>query len=399
MTISQQWITSADQVLFNNYGRFPLVPVRGEGCRLWDAEGKSYLDFVAGVAVNSLGHCHPNVVRAIREQAGMMLHCSNLYYIPKQIELAQLLCANSFADRVFFCNSGAEANEAALKLARKYSRNKFGENRFEVISALCSFHGRTIGTISATGQDKVKTGYDPLLQGFRYVPYGASDALEKAVTATTCAVLLEPLQGEGGVNVPPPGYFKKVREICDRHNLLLILDEVQSGCGRTGKLFAYEHEGIEPDIMTLAKALAGGPPIGAMLAKEELASTFGPGSHGSTFGGNPLIAAAAVAALRTLLEEGILDNCLRMGRYLVERLHELQKRYPFIVDIRGRGLILGMELAVPGAGFVRKAMDKGVLINCTVDKVLRFVPPLVVNEAEIDEMIAVLDGIFAEEGK
>ena len=193
MTISQQWITSADQVLFNNYGRFPLVPVRGEGCRLWDAEGKSYLDFVAGVAVNSLGHCHPNVVRAIREQAGMMLHCSNLYYIPKQIELAQLLCANSFADRVFFCNSGAEANEAALKLARKYSRNKFGENRFEVISALCSFHGRTIGTISATGQDKVKTGYDPLLQGFRYVPYGASDALEKAVTATTCAVLLEPL--------------------------------------------------------------------------------------------------------------------------------------------------------------------------------------------------------------
>ncbi|NLC70728.1 MAG: acetylornithine transaminase [Desulfuromonadaceae bacterium] len=399
MTTSQQWITLADQILFNNYGRFPIVPVRGEGCRLWDAEGKAYLDFVAGVAVNSLGHCHPNVVRAIREQAGQMLHCSNLYYIPQQIELAQLLCANSFADRVFFCNSGAEANEAALKLARKYSRDRFGENRFEVISALCSFHGRTIGTISATGQDKVKTGYNPLLQGFRYVPYGDSLALEQAITPTTCAVLLEPLQGEGGVNVPPPGYFKKVREICDRHNLLLILDEVQSGCGRTGKLFAYQHEGIEPDIMTLAKALAGGPPIGAMLAKEELASTFGPGSHGSTFGGNPLMAAAGVAALRTILEEGVLENCVKMGSYLAERLREMKERYPFIVEIRGRGLILGMELSVPGGGFVRKAMDKGVLINCTVDKVLRFVPPLIVSAAEIDEMVAVLDGILAEQGK
>ena len=381
------------------YARFDAAIASGKGATLRDVYGKEYFDFTSGIGVNSLGYGHEGWVKAVAGQTASLQHISNLYYSLPPVRLAEELCARSGFSKVFFANSGAEAVEAALKLARKYSRNKFGENRFEVISALCSFHGRTIGTISATGQDKVKTGYDPLLQGFRYVPYGASDALEKAVTATTCAVLLEPLQGEGGVNVPPPGYFKKVREICDRHNLLLILDEVQSGCGRTGKLFAYEHEGIEPDIMTLAKALAGGPPIGAMLAKEELASTFGPGSHGSTFGGNPLIAAAAVAALRTLLEEGILDNCLRMGRYLVERLHELQKRYPFIVDIRGRGLILGMELAVPGAGFVRKAMDKGVLINCTVDKVLRFVPPLVVNEAEIDEMIAVLDGIFAEEGK
>ncbi len=399
MTSSQDWITLAHQVLFNNYGRFPLVPVRGEGCRLWDAEGKSYLDFVAGIAVNSLGHCHPNVVRAIREQVGEMLHCSNLYYIPRQIELAQLLVANSFADRVFFCNSGAEANEAALKLARKYSREKFGGNRFEVISARYSFHGRTLATLSATGQAKIQTGFDPLLQGFSYVPYGDSAALEAAVTPATCAILLETLQGEGGVHVPPPDYFRAVRDLCDRHDLLLILDEVQCGCGRTGKLFAYEHEGIEPDIMTLAKALAGGAPIGAMLATEKLAATFGPGTHGSTFGGNPLVAAAGVATLRTLLEEGILDHCVAMGDYLAERLGQLKQRYPFVVAVRGRGLIQGLELSVPGAGFVRKAMERGVLINCTVDKVLRFVPPLIVSAAEIDEMIAVLDSIFAEEGE
>ncbi|MBN1141541.1 MAG: acetylornithine transaminase, partial [Deltaproteobacteria bacterium] len=306
-------------------------------------------------------------------------------------------CANSFADRAFFCNSGAEANEAALKLARKYSRERFGQNRHEVISALNSFHGRTIGTISATGQDKVKTGYDPLLAGFHYVPYGDATALEAAVTPATCAVLLEPLQGEGGVNVPPLGYFHAVREICDRHDLLLILDEVQSGCGRTGKLFAYQHEGIEPDIMTLAKALAGGPPIGAMLAKEELAATFGPGSHGSTFGGNPLLAAAAVAAFRTLLEQGVLENCVAMGAYLSERLQKLKEFYPFIEEIRGRGLILGMELSIPGAPLVTKALERGVLINCTVDKVLRFVPPLIVTKAEIDELIDVLDTIFREQ--
>lgn len=396
MTTAAQWIDRGEKHVATTYGRYPLVAVRGEGCRLWDADGKSYLDFLAGVAVNNLGHCHPKVVAALQKQAATLLHCSNYYHIPNQIELAELLCANSFGDRVFFCNSGAEANEAALKLARKHSVRKRGANRFEVISALASFHGRTIGTISATGQDKVKDGFAPMLDGFRYVPFGDAEALRAAITDKTCAVLLEPVQGEGGVNVPATGYLRQVREICNRHDLLLIYDEVQVGCGRTGHLFAYQHDDIAPDIMTLAKALAGGPPIGAMIATEEIAEAFGPGSHGSTFGGNPLVTAAALAALRVLLEDGVLENCRLMGDYLCSRLLELQQRYDFIKDVRGRGLILGMELTIPGAEVVNEALRRGLLINCTVGNVLRFVPPLIVSREEIDEGMEILDGILAE---
>ncbi len=396
MNTSADWIARGDKHIAKTYGRYPLVPVRGEGCRLWDADGKAYLDFLAGVAVNSLGHCHPKVVAALQQQAATLIHCSNYYHIPQQIELAEILCANSFGERVFFCNSGAEANEAAIKLARKYSKETHGDNRFEIITTLGSFHGRTLGGISATGQEKVRLGFEPVVPGFSYIPFGDIEALRSAIRPSTCAILLEPIQGEGGVNEPPAGYLAQVRELCDAHNLLLIFDEVQVGCGRTGTLFAHQGEGIEPDIMTLAKALAGGPPIGAMVTRETIGESFGPGSHGSTFGGNPLMAAAGIAAMKALLEDGILDNCVAMGAILRKKLEELQSRYPFIVGVRGRGLILGMELSIEGGAIVNKALKRGLLLNCTAVKVLRFVPPLIVSEAEINEAMSILDGILAE---
>jgi acetylornithine aminotransferase len=392
-----QWIAKADKYIMKTYGRYPLVPVRGEGCVLWDADGKRYLDFLAGVAVNNLGHCHPRVVAALQKQAAEMIHCSNYYHIPNQIELAELLCAHSFADKAFFCNSGAEANEAAIKLARKYAREKTGDaERYGIITAIASFHGRTMATISATGQEKVQKFFDPLLHGFTYVPFNDADALEAAVTPQTCAVMLEPIQGEGGVVVPSADYFRKVREICDRHGLLLIFDEVQVGIGRTGKLFAHEHFDVVPDIMTLAKALAGGAPIGTMLAKDEMAASFSPGTHGSTFGGNPLVTAAGVAAIRAVLEEGLLNRAEEMGEYLVGELERLKEKYSFITEVRGIGLMIGMELSVPAGEIVVKGLERGVLLNVAQDRVLRFVPPLVVTKQEVNEMIAVLDGILEE---
>lgn len=393
---SQQWMEKADRYIMKTYGRYPLVPVRGEGCRLWDADGREYLDFLAGVAVNNLGHCHPKVTAALQKQAETLIHCSNYYHIPQQIELAELLCSHSFADRAFFCNSGAEANEAAIKLARKYSRDNFGPERYEIITAADSFHGRTMATVSATGQEKVQKFFDPLLHGFRHVPFNDAEALRAAVGPHTCAVMLEPIQGEGGVNVPSEGYFAEVRRICDEHKLLLIFDEVQVGMGRTGKLFAYEHFGVAPDIMTLAKALAGGAPIGTMLAKEEFAAAFTPGTHGSTFGGNPLVTAAAVASVRVILEEGILNRTEEIGEYLVGELSRLKEKYSFVTGVRGIGLMIGMTLSIPGGDIVKKGLERGVLLNVTHDTVLRFVPPLVVTKQEIDTMIKILDGIFAE---
>ena len=395
MNKSQEWINRADKHVMKTYGRYPIVAERGEGCRLWDVDGKAYLDFLAGVAVNNLGHCHPKVVAALREQAGRLLHCSNFYHIPQQVELAEWLCEHSFAERVFFCNSGAEANEAAMKLARKHSNDKHGEDRFEVITALASFHGRTIGAISATGQEKVKAGFTPMLEGFKHVPFGDVEAMRQAITPQSCAIMLEPLQGEGGVNVAPSGYLKAVRELCDEFDLLLIFDEVQVGCGRTGTLWAYEQDEVIPDVMTLAKALAGGPPIGALLTTEGLAASLGPGTHGSTFGGNPLVCAAALAAMQTINEKILLDNCRAMGAYLTEKLEQLQGKYSFIKEIRGLGLIIGVELAIQGGPLVIKAMERGLLMNCTVGNVLRFVPPLIVNRAEIDEAMTILDEVLA----
>ena len=393
---SQQWIEKSDRYIMRTYGRYPIVPVRGEGCRLWDADGKEYLDFLGGVAVNNLGHCHPKVVAALQKQAAELIHCSNYYQIPQQIELAELLCNNSFADKAFFCNSGAEANEAAIKLARKYSRDTYGPERYEIITAADSFHGRTMATVSATGQEKVQRFFDPLLHGFKHVPFDDVDALEGAVTPATCAVMLEPIQGEGGVNVPSPGYFQEVRRICDKHDLILIFDEVQVGMGRTGKMFAYEHFDIAPDIMTLAKALAGGAPIGTMLATDRYAAAFVPGTHGSTFGGNPLVTAAALAAIRVIVEDGILNRTEEIGDYLLGELELLKERFPFVKDVRGIGLMIGMELSVPAGDIVKRGLERGLLLNVVQDTVLRFVPPLIVTKQEIDTMIGILDGIFAE---
>jgi acetylornithine/N-succinyldiaminopimelate aminotransferase len=392
---STEWINKADKYIMKTYGRYPLVPVKGEGCYLWDADGRKYLDFLAGVAVNNLGHCHPRVVAALQKQAGELIHCSNYYHIPQQIELAELLCSHSFADRAFFCNSGAEANEAAIKLARKYSREKFGADRYEIITALSSFHGRTMATVSATGQEKVQRFFDPLLHGFKHVPFNDAAALRGAVSPATCAVMLEPIQGEGGIVVPSIEYMREVRRICDENNLILIFDEVQVGIGRTGKLFAHEHFDIAPDIMTLAKALAGGAPVGTMLAREELAESFGPGTHGSTFGGNPLVTAAGVAVVRAVLEDGFLENTVEMGKYLTEKLESLKSRFSFIVDVRGIGLMIGMELSIPGGDIVKEALAMGLLLNVAQERVMRFVPPLIVGKAEIDDMLEILNGILA----
>jgi predicted acetylornithine/succinylornithine family transaminase len=357
-------------------------------------DGREYLDFVAGLAVCNLGHCHPKVVKAIQDQAEKLIHVSNFYYIEPQIQLASLLCQHSFGDKVFFCNSGAEANEGAMKLARKYAKEKMEGDRYEIITMGLSFHGRTFATLTATGQEKFHKGYSPLMPGFKYVPFNNVEAVKNAIDSKTCAVMLEPIQGEGGVNCPSEGYLKAIREICDEKRILLIFDEVQVGMGRTGKLFAYEHEGVEPDMMTLAKSLAGGVPIGALLIKKEIAESFKPGDHASTFGGNPLASAAGVAALTAILEEGMLENCQRVGDYFLKRLEEIKRKFPFIQEVRGKGLILGMELKMDGSSIVKEMMGKGILINCTMGNVLRFLPPLIVMKEEVDQVVEALEGVF-----
>jgi acetylornithine aminotransferase len=384
----------ADRYMFQTYARFPITLIRGEGCRVWDEGGKEYLDFVGGLAVCALGHSSPLVTQVLEDQSKRLVHVSNLYYTRPQVELAQLLVENSFADRVFFGNSGAEANEAAIKLARRYSKEKFGPDRHLILSMKGSFHGRTMATLSATGQEKIQAGYDPLLGGFGFVPFNDLSSLEQAIDESVCAVMLEPIQGEGGVICPHPDYIKGVEQICLDHNLILIFDEVQVGMGRTGMLFAHEHYGVRPHIMTLAKALANGLPIGAMLATEELSSSFGAGSHASTFGGTPLVSAVAKAVLQSLLEDGWIDNCREMGEYFKGKLEELANKYDFIKDVRGRGLILGMELDRAGSPVVNACMEKGFLINCAQEKVLRFLPPLIVGKQEIDLLIGTLDEIL-----
>jgi predicted acetylornithine/succinylornithine family transaminase len=384
-----------DKYVANTYARYPIALVRGKGARVWDADGKEYLDFLAGIAVNGLGHCHPAVVRAIERQAKKLLHVSNLYHIQPQAELARELCRHSFADRVFFCNSGAEANEAALKLARRYGGEHLG-GKYEILTAHNSFHGRTLATLTATGQEKVRAGYDPLPAGFRQIPFNDLGATEAAIDETkTAGILVEPIQGEGGINVADESYMRGLRELCDRRGLLLIFDEVQTGMGRTGKLFAYEHFGVQPDIMTLAKALGGGLPLGAMLAREEVAKSFGPGSHASTFGGNPLVCSAGLAVMKTLLQGGALRNCVRMGKLLAQGLERLKERFSVARAIRGKGLILGLELEMEGAKIVDACMDEGLLLNCTAYKVLRFVPPLTITAKEIERGLAILEKVLA----
>ena len=388
------FIDKAEQYIFPTYLRSPIVLTRGEGMRVWDSEGKEYLDFVSGIAVLNIGHRHPKVIEAIQKQSAMLMHVSNLYYSEPQIRLAELLVTHSFADKVFFCNSGAEANEAAIKLTRKFFKDKGEPHRYEIITMENSFHGRTLATLSATGQRKFHHGFEPLVDGFRYAPFDNARALEEAITEATCAVMVEPIQGEGGVNCPSPEYLKALRTICDAHGLLLIFDEVQVGLGRTGTLFAYQHYGVEPDIMTLAKALAGGMPIGAMLAKKECASSFSQGTHASTFGGNPLSAAAAVATLEVLLKDNILENCQKMGEYFLAQLCSLKERYPAITKVKGKGLIVGIEIAFPGADIATECVKRGILINCTMGNILRFIPPLIITRKEIDTLIHTLDELL-----
>ena len=388
----------ADTHMFTTYGRMPILLIRGKGCLVWDDTGKEYIDFLGGIAVCALGHSSPVVTKALDEQSRTLVHVSNIFYTKPQIELAQLLTANSFADRVFFCNSGAEANEAAIKLARKYHNIVKKDGQKFIVSMNQSFHGRTMGTLSATGQEKIKTGFEPLLEGFRFVDFNDINQLDN-ITAhgDVGAILLEPIQGEGGVVCAQKDYLEKVRSLCDDRDIILIFDEVQVGMGRTGKLFAYEHFGITPDIMTLAKALGNGLPIGAMLAKEKLAAAFQPGSHATTFGGTPLVTAVAKAVLTSILNDGILENTVEMGQYFRKQIKEqLMPSYKCIKGIRGEGLIIGLELSVPGTPIVKKCMDMGLLLNCTQDTILRFLPPLIVQKNEIDSAIQILAKAFEE---
>jgi len=391
---SQTLMRLSEKYVAHTYARYSLLLVRGKGCRVWDLEGEEYLDFVSGLGVCSLGHCHPKVIRAIQDQAERLIHVSNLYYIEPQIQLASLLCKHSFADKVFFCNSGAEANEGAFKLARKYAKEKMENDRYEIITMERSFHGRTLATLTATGQEKFHKGYEPLMPGFKYIPFNDIRAVKNSIDSKTCAVMLEPIQGEGGVNCPSEGYLKALREICDEKGLLLIFDEVQVGMGRTGKLFAYEHDGVEPDMLTLAKSLAGGVPIGALLIRKGIEESFKPGDHASTFGGNPLATAAGVAALTAMLEEGMLENCQKVGDYFLSRLEEIKGKFPFVKEVRGKGLILGIELRMDGSSIVKEMLKKKILINCTMGNVLRFLPPLIITREEVDRVVTTLEEVF-----
>ena len=394
---NSEWITRGEAVFAKTYTRFPAAIVRGEGCRLWDADGKEYVDFLSGIAVCSLGHCHPAVTEALCAQASTLLHVSNLFYTKPQTELAELLIRHSFAERVFFCNSGAEANEAAIKLARIYSSST---GRYEVISLTGSFHGRTLATVAATGQPKFHKGFAPLPSGFIHADFGTPEAIERLISDTTCAILCEPIQGESGVRPLSVEYLKALRAICDRHGLLLIFDEVQTGIGRTGTLFAYEQTGVVPDIMTLAKALANGLPIGAMLTRAQIAAAFTPGTHASTFGGNPVAAAAGVAVLNTMLAPGFFDTVRERSSSFVQQLEGLVERFPqFCGEVRGQGMLLGLVLTDKGIHhgpeIVRQMFERGILINFAGMQALRFIPPLIVSQEEIDRVVVELGQVLA----
>ncbi len=378
------------------FSRNQIVLDHGKGCKLYDMDGNEYLDFLAGIAVNALGHAHPVLVNAIADQAGKLIHCSNLYYTKVQADLVKTLAEVSGFNRSFLCNSGAEANEGALKLARKYGHQK-AAGKQKIISAMHSFHGRTLATLTATGQPKYQKGYEPLPSGFEYAEYGDIKSLEDLMDENVCAVILEPIQGEGGVHVPSDEYLKQVRALCDKYDSLLVFDEIQTGLCRSGKWFAWEYSGAKPDIITLAKALGGGFPVAAFLTTERLANVFAPGDHGSTFGGNPLACAAANASLKVMLEDNLATKAEEVGTYFKVQLEALQKKFPDkITEVRGRGLLLGMELSKPGKPIVDACLQKGMIINCTAGNVIRLVPPLVITKAEIDALMAVFAEVFPE---
>lgn len=395
---SQNLRDDADKYLMQTYSRQPITIIRGRGAKVYDLEGREYLDFVGGIAVNVLGHGHPDLVKTIQRQAVHLIHTSNLYYTKPQVKLAKMLVDHSFADRVFFCNSGAEANEAAVKLARRYGHERHGPDRFEVITMKNSFHGRTLATLTATGQEKVQKGFEPLMPGFAYAPFNEFGAIESMVSERTAAIMLEPIQGEGGVYVADRDYLKNLRDLCTQRDILLIFDEIQTGMGRTGTFFAHEQLGVTPDIMTLAKGLAGGVPIGACLARESVAAAFTPGSHASTFGGNPLACAAALTVCRVLLDGPVLGHAKRMGEYLAKGLAGCKDRHRVVQAVRGLGLLQGMELTIDARTVVADALARGVLLNATNERVLRFVPPLIITQEDIDKLLDVLSAILNQRG-
>jgi len=389
---SQETFDLYSRCVIPNYPRYSIVIVRAEGSQMWDADGKRYLDLFPGWGCSLLGYCHPRVVEAIRRQAGKLIHIDNLFYSEEGGLLAQMLCDHGFGGQSFFCNSGAEANEAAIKLARRYTP----PGRYKIITMEHGFHGRTYGAMSATAQSKIHHGHEPLAPGFVYVPYNDVDAVAKVVDAETAAILVEPIQGEGGVNVPDDEYLPALRELCDDNGILLMVDEVQTGCGRTGKWFGYQHSGIEPDIMTLAKALGGGAPIGAMVARPDVAAAMTVGAHASTYGANPLVVTAAIAALRAIEDENLLEATTRMGGYVQDQARALQQHFGFVENVRGRGLMIGIVLSVPGAAIVKRALELGLRINCTQQSVLRLLPAMTVTTAEVDEAFDILTRTMKE---
>ncbi len=397
MTKNQEWTERGKKVVMNTYGRYPLAFVKGEGMYLWDADGKKYLDFVAGIAVNALGHSDAQWAEEISKQLKILQHTSNLYWIPTQVELAEMLVQNSGFNKVFFCNSGAEAMEASIKLAKKYSFTKYGEKRNGIITMTNSFHGRTMATITMTGQTKYQKGFNPLYPEVSYVPYNDLESLKKAVNENTCAIVLEIIQGEGGIRPATKEFVHGIRKLCDEKDILMIVDEVQTGVGRTGKLFAHQLYNVQPDIMGLAKGLGGGIPIGAMLAVDRVAEVFQPGDHASTFGGNYIATVAGKVVLDRLLKGGLLNHVEEMGSYLTKKLNELKARKTKIVDVRGHGLIQGIEIS-ESAGLakelVNKAFEHGLLLVAAGDRVVRFVPPLIVEKNHIDDLVSILDKII-----
>ena len=377
------------------FGRYPMVMELGQGCRVWDNEGNEYVDAFAGIAVNSLGYNHPVLVKAISEQAAKLMHCSNLYYTEIQAKALRVVAEATGMDRIFFANCGAEGNEGAMKLARKYGVSK-SPTKYKIISADESFHGRTFDTLAATGHDYYHVGYGPLSPGHVLVPYGDIKALEAQMDDDVCAVLLEPIQGEGGVHVPPAEYLQQVRALCDKHDALLIFDEVQTGVARTGKWFAYMHSGVKPDVLTFAKGIGGGFPVAGFAVPERLAHVFKPGDHGGTFGGNPLACAAVYATLTTIKSEGLVDKVAEKGEYFKNELRKLQEKYPDkVTDVRGCGLMLGMEVAGEGKPIVESCLANNVIVNCTAGNVIRIVPPLIISKEEIDIVVAALDKALA----
>lgn len=388
---TKEMITQYEDYVMKTYTRTPAVMVKGKGLKVWDLEGNEYLDFFTGWAVSGLGHCHPMVVNAVRNYLKKIIHVPNNYYNMLQGKLAQQIIEHSFEGKVFFCNSGAEANEGAIKLVRAYGSSK---GKYEIITMQNSFHGRTLATVTATGQEKYHKGFEPLPVGFKSVPFNDIKALEAAITDKTAAIMLELIQGEGGINVARESYVKKIRKICDDRDLILIFDEVQTGMGRTGKMFCFENYGVVPDVMTLAKSLGGGLPIGAMVAAKKFETVLKPGMHASTFGGSPIASSAAIATFEAIKKERLLSNTQKMGAYLVEKLNELKNKHTIIKEIRGKGLMIGVELTTEGAGIVEKCFKEKLLINCAHGNVLRLMPGMIVTKKQIDTAVSILDKIL-----